>query len=455
MAPEQQEAIEWALMQDSKYLLINAPTGSGKTIIQTGYGCLSATTWLYVVHTKALQSQVVGFFQDSLPLVRGHNNFDCWNEDFDYEIADGYCDNDGCDYNVEVKRGLAANYAVTNYAMAERLVPLRLRPLLLLDEAHRLERIMADMQTVRLPRAYFARRRRSVPNSGYKDWATKILNKYTGRGSLHPRIRSALHIILKDYNEEGWIVKHEPDFVELKPVWGTPFVSRFLGGARSLLTSATLMGDDYVTTRLGFKEGESAYLDVPCTFPVKNRPVNFDPVVDMNKEAMRGNHPARKAMQTAIDKKIDEYVAKNHPTGLIHAVSRTYQAFILTESRWSAIMVKDKDEHEERVKAGKASVLVSVNAIEGWDGIDELCRFVLFPKIPYPNLGDPQIKRRLHDDNRSFDYDALVSVVQGAGRGVRHDKDYCDTWIFDGTFGRLYDRRKDWLTKSFREALRK
>ena len=115
-------------------------------------------------------------------------------------------------------------------------------------------------------------------------------------------------------------------------------------------------------------------------------------------------------------------------------------------------MTADVSEHERRVGAKDPSVLVASNLTEGYDGKDDLCRFIIIPKVPYPNLGDRRTRLRMTEDGRSFDYHALVAVVQGAGRGVRHAQDYADTWILDGLWSMLYAKRKTWLPTSFREA---
>ena len=102
--------------------------------------------------------------------------------------------------------------------------------------------------------------------------------------------------------------------------------------------------------------------------------------------------------------------------------------------------------------AAEASVLVAANLIEGWDGRDDLCRFVLMPKVPYPNLGDKRTALRKDEDQRSYDHRALVAIVQGAGRGVRHKEDSGDTWILDAAWRQLIARRGSWLPQSFKDA---
>lgn len=158
-------------------------------------------------------------------------------------------------------------------------------------------------------------------------------------------------------------------------------------------------------------------------------------------------------MQSAIDSIIGYYLANGRKTGIIHAVSNKYRDEVLTNSKWRAMMTVQAEEHEARVKQGLPSVIVSANMTEGWDGLDGQCRFVIMPKVPYPNLGDKRTALRMKEDPRSYDWRALVAVVQGAGRGVRHAQDYADTWILDKNWGdQLYRKRHNWLPVSFQDA---
>jgi Rad3-related DNA helicase len=157
-------------------------------------------------------------------------------------------------------------------------------------------------------------------------------------------------------------------------------------------------------------------------------------------------------MQAAVDQLIQFYVLAGTPWGIIHGVSNKYRDFLLTESSWRGIMTASIEEHAAKVADKLPSVLVAANLTEGYDGKDDLCRFVILPKVPFPSLGDTRTRLRMEEDARSFDYQALVAVVQGAGRGVRHPDDYADTWILDELWSMLYSKRKTWLPQSFKES---
>lgn len=509
---QQIEALEWATTRTEPYLFVNAPTGSGKTLLAGVYGMTRNKPWTYGVHTIRLQEQVAGTFTN-LPVLTGRRNHPCLvgeqiygvsGEEYNADrgicaITRGMCNHeprsDGggyehetirglCDYYAQVRDAMAASSRVTNYAMFLSLPPLQLATsTLLADEGHNIEEAVASNASVSLFIRTLARFRITVPNLGvdvaaWGRWAeaTRHLLPATRPGERPDfglkSARDGLTIIagLTADDAGAWLVEQSATNVVFTPIWGRNFVMKNLfghteapassdvyeatnarqGGVQKvLLLSATLMGAEYIADTLGFPDGSWAYLDLPSTFPIANRPINYSPVVSLSAKSTEEDYDR---MQVAIDHLIEYYICNGSTSGIIHAVSNKYRDRILTSSRFRGIMRDNPAQHEEAVRRGEGSVLVAANLAEGWDGKDDLCRFVIMPKVPFPNLGDKRTKIRMQEDARSFDHKALVAVVQGAGRGVRHKGDYADTWILDGNWQGLYARRKDWLPESFTSA---
>ena len=497
----QEEAIEWALSQPEPYLFINAPTGSGKTLINTTVGMRSAEPWTYAVHTIRLQNQVAAQFEN-LPVFTGRANHPCLlmkgttaaeaicaMPGYEYgECSHDPSGQDLCDYYSQARIAMESRYRVANYSLLLSYPPL-VRPrkgqqgtrLLLCDEAHNVEEAVCGSVSLTLSERTLRRLGARLPRyTGILEWATwarKFVEEgrldYNGKPDLGfknlDRTIRALATVTSEQAGE-WLVESNAYGYTFQPIWGAPYVMEKLlghkeapagtslfeqantGGVRkAIFTSATLMGAEYIASLLGFPDGAWSYLDMPSTFPPANRPVNYCPVDAMN--ASKISDPAGRAkMQEAMDRLIEFYVRGGKPWGIIHAVSNKYRDFILTDSRWQSIMVKDVDEHEARVARNEPSVLVASNLAEGWDGVDDKCRFVIMPKIPFPDLGDTRTRLRKDEDSRSYDHRALVAVVQGAGRGVRHSEDYADTWILDGAWKILMAKRGSWLPQSFKDS---
>lgn len=516
LRPEQGDAIEWANSRPEPYLFINAPTGSGKTLLLGGYGLLSHQKWTYLVHTIRLQEQVARTFP-GLPVLTGRANHPCeigleTHNRPDITAAEAICaagewcewsgreprkDEDGqpdpgdlerleahlretgglvCSYYRTRDAALTADYRTTNYAyyLADSRRLSAVTGVLLCDEAHNIEDAVCNHGQQQLYRRTYGRLGLRLPSSRYlADWGKWAKEATLGKpdgGRVKPdlgyvKVRRQLDVIgkLGSKDQGDWLVEDVDGGVRFTPIWGAPLVMpRLLGHDRNILdfsrgvgkavfTSATLMGAEFIADMLGFPDGTWAYLDIPGVFPADRRPINFAPVMRMNAKTM-ADAAGRQKMQEAVDGLIDRYIGSGVRGGLIHAVSKTYANLLLTESRWREILTSDAVEHEKRVRAGGVSVLVAYNLVEGWDGADDLCRFIVFPKVPYATLTDARTSLRRQEDPRTYDHSALTAIVQGAGRGMRHKEDWCDTWILDESWMFLFRKRKSWLPVSFLDA---
>ncbi|MBA7551852.1 hypothetical protein ES705_44402 [subsurface metagenome] len=73
---QQLVALERIARTDKKVILLQAPTGSGKTLIMAAMGKHLDTQVLYTSHTKQLQGQVVDDFPNAVEL-KGRANYFC------------------------------------------------------------------------------------------------------------------------------------------------------------------------------------------------------------------------------------------------------------------------------------------------------------------------------------------------------------------------------------------
>lgn len=79
-------------------------------------------------------------------------------------------------------------------------------------------------------------------------------------------------------------------------------------------------------------------------------------------------------------------------------------------------------------------------------------------KVPFPNLGDKQVEKRLYGTGRDgkiwYNVEVARSIQQMVGRGVRHEGDWCVTYVLDSHFlkwrkawGHLFPR---WFSRAIR-----
>ena len=84
-------------------------------------------------------------------------------------------------------------------------------------------------------------------------------------------------------------------------------------------------------------------------------------------------------------------------------------------------------------------IIIGPSLTEGIDLPDDLCRFIIILKVPYPSLTSELVKAKMKMFPRWYSSKTSNSIIQGIGRGNRNKTDYCQTFILDGCFKRLYE----------------
>jgi Rad3-related DNA helicase len=101
------------------------------------------------------------------------------------------------------------------------------------------------------------------------------------------------------------------------------------------------------------------------------------------------------------------------------------------------------------------SVIVASGFHEGVDLKDDLSRFQIIAKVPWPSTMDPLIKARMSVDGSYLPYITALKLVQSYGRSTRHAADWSHTYITDAGFEK-FQKRCGWLLpKWFLEAIQK
>lgn len=84
------------------------------------------------------------------------------------------------------------------------------------------------------------------------------------------------------------------------------------------------------------------------------------------------------------------------------------------------------------------SILISPSIFEGIDLPDDQSRYQIFVKAPYYSLGDKRIQYILNRYPAIYEKLALYRCIQGTGRSVRSETDFCVTYMLDSNLSRLF-----------------
>ena len=103
---------------------------------------------------------------------------------------------------------------------------------------------------------------------------------------------------------------------------------------------------------------------------------------------------------------------------------------------------------------------MSVAYTEGQDWAGELCEAQVLFKVPYMQVKDRRVERRLQKKHwKWYRLEALKQVVQAYGRAVRSPEDKARFYVIDESFVDLMKRTRrdmpDWFVEALPEKWRK
>lgn len=489
-----------AYRDGAEVVWLDAPTGSGKTLIAEGVRRLLRLRALYICSSISLQTQ---FQRDYgyAKVLKGRTNYPTLQMPFP-SVTCGDCTKDGrdgkdakclwcpnvreCPYERAKAEALAAPLAVVNtaYFLAEAnyIGNLSNRPLVIVDECDILEReLMGFVEfgiTPRLlERMHIAPPKKGSHRTTIKDWLegdfSEALRKlYVDTVRADPsdirnirdrqhieRLSAAVRRIAPEIATEQWVRDSDQGKpLTLKPVTVTAFGQENLWrhGLKWLCMSATIISPDELGESLGL-ERPAAVVRVPMTFPVENRTIYVAPVANMVASEKDSTYPR---MASAIGS-----LLSRHPTErcLVHTVSydlagSLYGALRKNTDR-TILQYRSASERENtlaRFLRTRGAVLLAPSFDRGIDLKGDDCRVCIVAKIPYPYLGDRQIsdRTRLPGGQQWYSVQTIRSLVQMTGRGVRSEDDWCITYILDGQFGKnIWKKNRGLLPEWWKEAL--
>lgn len=181
------------------------------------------------------------------------------------------------------------------------------------------------------------------------------------------------------------------------------------------------------------------YNEVPSTFDFTNSPVY---AFTQNKLSFKTKNQVLPKMLVNVEKLLNTF-DKYHgviQTGSYEIMNYIYdnidnkyksRLFIYNDS-------KEKSNIINQFKQTDNAVLIGPSLYEGIDLPDEMCRFIIIMKVPYPSLADELVKRKMELYNGWYESQTSNFIIQGIGRGIRNQKDWCQTFILDGNFINLY-----------------
>lgn len=495
---------------NNKYTILNAPVGSGKSVIAYVVAkyleSIGDETYLST-GTKILQDQYIHDFKD-VKTIKGRNNFQCNSEPLT-NCANGLCKtmrtfkcsnkpilkdewvykdipvttelsefeeqyDDMCNYWFNKLNGIFAPITMLNYdyliSDTRFVQQLPYRKLLVCDEAHNIENVIMRQLELRFsPRIVEIDTNFTFNmNNTIEQWAEDLLSladiykeKMKKTQSDKKRLRYeekreqfATLAMLMEQDVDNWVFSPEQigsnKIFVFKPIKVSQYTSYIFNVAEHIvLMTGTVLKQDIFARDLGIEDFE--YIEIPSIIPPSNRPIIKSYVGSMARSSIDATMPNMIAkIKMLAEKHKDE-------KGVIHTftynIARKFQEAFRGDDRFMFHNQSDKDEVFQEFKQDKTNkILVSPIAFEGVDFPYDQGRWQCICKDPFPNIGDPQIKaRELIDFDWTFRQRCLV-LSQMYGRTNRAADDWSVTYLLDSRLESLLGP-SSLVTDYFLEAL--
>jgi ATP-dependent DNA helicase DinG len=223
-----------------------------------------------------------------------------------------------------------------------------------------------------------------------------------------------------------------------------------------IFMSATILNKDYLCKITGLSQEEIKFIRVKHSdFPKENRPIHLMNIAWLNSKNILNNLPI-------IAKTVNNIMSiHKNEKGIIHTTSYFQLEYIknnlnienfqrLIESGPTTDRIEVLKSHSQNTKP---TVLISPSFYQGLDLKDDLSRFQIIIKIPYPDLSDKKVAALRKKDMNWYLWNTIVRLTQTYGRSVRSKEDHASTYILDSNINYLLRNVKDMFPSWFTEAI--
>ncbi|MDO7696874.1 MAG: helicase, partial [Nitrosopumilus sp.] len=114
---------------------------------------------------------------------------------------------------------------------------------------------------------------------------------------------------------------------------------------------------------------------------------------------------------------------------------------------------KTQDEVISEHSADPTGVLLSSSLWEGVDLKDDLSRFQIIAKVPYPNYTEKRTKAKMNKFPLWYTSQTLTKLLQGFGRSIRSDDDWAKTYVLDTSVNNVFFKGQQMIPKAYYDVL--
>lgn len=480
-------------LESTDLVTLDMPVGTGKTLVAFGIAQMyrkrnPGAKVVFLTATNGLQDQYQRDARGSqfkLVDIRGASHYECLalsRKEFNADIIRRFhpmplwrpnCDHGpchikvpcgrkegGCLYFDQISHAKNSPMVSTNYSLWFTRI-LGNADLVIADEGHLLEAEIDKAARIS---------HKDMPDSSIQkaqEWAVKRDFKLK---DLEPTIaikheRRTLKRLMSITDPDNWRFVDEVGNRGWAPVLysneGDMFADSF---NKCVIMSGTASRADIARFRNSVRGRKLTWTfkEYPSQFPIENRPVLCYPLT-YNGSKVNVTYRIKSEVASALldhQLKIIKAMRPYERKGIIHSVSydraRTIVSRLHADSYTNIFFADTSKGLSRTLKAfrdsPKGGILVSPSVTTGFDFPNDLCRWQLICKLPFPNTANPITRARMDIDPDYLLSQAIKILAQAVGRGTRSQDDWCETYVTDNNLMWAIQREElvpKWLRQSF------
>jgi Rad3-related DNA helicase len=450
----------------SDVFVIDAPVAAGKSLVAV---TIALWAWkkysakgVIIVPNNILLSQYKDTFSKYVATVGKQTGYTCkeyenqprpMNCKASKSFHGSFCQ--GCPYLMDLRKMQGRPVALLNYH--SYIAYKAYRPLVIIDEAHNTIPMIGGLAATKLWHHDYHYPSWVRDYRTMHKWATDELPKLQGvdigrHGKLTKliaelesnrttRVYSKGSAMYRNEDRDA-ILSSPVDISAEPPILWPPRVDKIV------LLSATFNSRD--VKELGLDSKRVCYVNSPSAIPKENRPCHVQPKFNLS---YWNQDKALPHLVTAIE----EFLLANPDTkGFIHApysLATKLRHSLGSNPRLLFHDARDKIAVYNTFKETPATVMVGSGMYEGISLDEDLARWQIICKVPWPSLAEPAMQYLANNDTEYYANRTIKDIVQTYGRVCRGPTDTGDTYIWDSTFGKLTSKYKHLMPAWFVEAL--
>ena len=246
--------------------------------------------------------------------------------------------------------------------------------------------------------------------------------------------------------------------LSVKPIDVSTFAKSFFTTEYQIFMSATIDKFSFCEN-MGLEQDDIAFIDTPKSpFPIEHRIIEL---LNIKRLSYGSTEDDELEVIKAIDRIMDRHSGER---GLIltSSVPRCQKILrYLSPKNTSRIRIchsynkdgKTQDEIISEHATDPTGVLLSSSLWEGVDLKDDLSRFQIIAKVPYPNYKEKRTKAKMDKFPLWYTAQTLTKLLQGFGRSIRSQDDWAKTYVLDTAVNNVFFKAQKMIPRAYHDVL--